>query len=391
MTWLLLLGLSCSEHDGHDDHIGHEDHDDAGEHDEHGEDRVVKLTPAAVNAARIRVEPATTSAQVETLSLPGRIALDPRREALVSAWISGQLDAIRVRPGDTVAKGQLLAQVQSPELGEAVAAFRAALAADDAADAKLARLIRLEEDGVAAQSQVLTAEAEHAATVGALEAAEERLRILGVDPTVGDPHEGDHFPSQVPIRAPIAGKVLTTDATVGQRVEPGESLFHIGDLDEVWLLVDVYEGQLGLVSAGQSVTFTVDAWPGERFVGTVERVGDWVQPQARTVEVRVVVPNPEHRLKPNMFAQAQVALEATGPERIVVPANAVTLLDGQSVVFIEEEPGHYEARGVEIRSQTATQAWLSSGVNVGESVVVDGAFALKSELEKGELGEGHAH
>lgn len=391
MSWLLMLSLSCSEVD-HDDHEGHDDHQEESEgHDEHDGERVVELTPEAVASARIRVDPAKTSVLAGTVSLPGRIALDPRKEALVSAWISGQLDAIRVRPGDVVTKGQLLAKVQSPELGEAVAAFRAAKAADDAADAKLARLVRLEGEGVTARSQVLAAEAEHAAAVGAMEAAEERLRILGVDPTLGDPHEGDHFPSQVPIRAPLAGKVLMTDATVGERVEPGATLFHIGDLDEVWLLVDVYEGNLGAVSTDQGVTFTVEAWPQETFVGTVEQIGDWVEPQARTVEVRVVVPNADHRLKPNMFAEAQLTVAANGPVGVVLPAEALVDLDGEHVVFIEEEPGHYEAREVQVASTTTDQVQIAQGVEAGEPVVIDGAFALKSELEKGELGEGHAH
>jgi cobalt-zinc-cadmium efflux system membrane fusion protein len=388
MTALLLL-LACSGRDAHDDHDDHAEHTDA--HDV-GEARHVSLTPQAVEAARIVVAPAEMGQLINTLDLPGHLALDPRREAQVSPWIAGQIDAVRVRPGDTVSRGQVLGMVQTPDLGQAVAAFRTAKAADDAADARLERLERLELDGVASRSQVLDAQAQHAEAIGALEAAEERLRILGVDPTIGDPHAGDHFPSKVPVRSPIAGKVLQTHVTVGETVSPSDTLFHIGDLDQVWLLLDVYERNLSAVATGQSVSFTVDAWPDEVFHGVVEQVGDWVHPDARTVEVRVVVDNPGHRLKPNMYAQAQVALPEDGAvSGVILPQDALTKLDGQWVVFIQEQPGQYQARNVEVAQQTTDRVRLEAGVQVGEQVVVDGAFALASELEKGALGHGHAH
>ncbi|MBW2256404.1 MAG: efflux RND transporter periplasmic adaptor subunit [Deltaproteobacteria bacterium] len=367
---------------------------EAEEHDDdHGAVHAeVTLTPEAIAAARLRVAPAPEGSLSQEITLPARVALDPRKEALISAWIGGQVDAISVRAGDEVRKGQVLATVQSPELGEAIAAYRAAKALDDAADARLERLRRLEADGVASRAQILDAEAEHAGAVGSLEAAEERLRILGVDPTEGDPHAGEHFPSHVPVRSPIAGKVLTTKASVGRRVEPGDTLFHVGDLAEIWLLIDVYERDLRSVAVGQSVRFVVEAWPGEPFEGRVEQVGDWVDPAARTVEVRVVVANPDARLKPNMFATATVAVVSpTASRGIVLPAPAVQRVDGEDVVFVEEVEGTYEARAVEVAEHTSAQVLLGSGIEAGEPVVVEGAFALRSELEKGELGEGHAH
>lgn len=388
MMWIWIGMLACSlpggksdEHDGHD------------ERDEHGSEvRVVELTPEAMASARIVVSTAEEGALSNGLSLPARITLDPRREAIVSAWIAGQVDTISVRPGESVKKGQRLAQVQSPDLGTAVAAFRTAEARDRAADARLERLKRLEADGVSSRAQVLEAEADHAEAEGQLEAAEERLRILGIPLSFGDPHKGEHFPSRVPVRSPIAGTVLTADASVGERVEPGQALFRVGALDEVWLLLDVYERDLAAVSKGQSVQFGVEAWPGETFQGEVAQVGDWIEPDARTVEVRVVVANPEHKLKPNMFATAQLAADAEVLERgIVVPVEAVQPVEGAEVVFIEEEPGHFEARSITVAERTPSRVRLAAGVEVGERVVTEGAFALRSELEKSELGEGHAH
>ncbi len=387
---LLLVGCGGRPEPVHEEH-GDEHGDEPGEAPG-GEHAEVVLTPDAVAAARIVVATAAEGSLSPELTLPARVALDPRKEAIVSAWMAGQVDAITVRTGDTVRAGQTLGTVQSPELGEAIAAYRSASARDDAADARLERLKRLEADGVSSRSQVLESEADHAEAEGALEAAEERLRILGVDPSKGDPHAGEHYVSHVPVRSPIAGKVLAAAASVGRRVEPGDTLFHVGDLAQVWLMLDVYERDLSHVTMGQTVRFTVDAWPGETFEGRVDQVGDLVEPASRTIEVRVVVDNPEARLKPNMFAAATLSVAVAGAARgVVLPADAVQAIDGADVVFVEEEVGRYEARTVRLAERSSAQALIASGLEPGDRVVIEGAFALKSELEKGELGEGHAH
>lgn len=379
MLILWLLGCTPTPEGAHDEHP-------------HAEEDGVTLSETAMRSARIAVTEAREGVLEQRLTVPARVTLAPRREALLSVWMEGQIDAIRVHPGEHVQVGQTLATVQSPDLGEAIAAFRAASARDVAADLRLERLQSLEAGGVAAHAQVLEAEAEHAVAEGALEAAEERLRILGVDPSIGDPHAGEHYVSHIPVRSPISGSVLSADVSVGERVEPGQPLFHIGDLDEVWLMLDVYERDLSHVQVGQPVRFSVEAWPGEVFEGQVQQVGDWIEPDARTVEVRVVVANADHRLKPNMFAQATLSRAAADSSPgIVLPLSAVQEVDGATVVFVQQEPRHFAPRAVQVAARSAAEVLLSGGVSAGEAVVTEGAFALKSELEKGELGEGHAH
>ena len=391
IAWLALCAWMSAGCSGRPQPPGHDEHG----HDEHTEDHApgtIALRPEALAAARIRVEAASEGTLASGITLPARVALDPRKEAMVSAWIAGQVDGIDVRTGDRVRRGQRLARVQSPDLGEAVAAFRTAKARDEAADARLERLERLEADGVTSRAQVLQAEADHAEAEGALEAAEERLRVLGMSLDVGSPHAGEHFPSRVPVKSPIDGTVLTASASVGERVEPGQTLFHVGDLDEVWLLLDLYERDLAAVRQEQQVKFSVEAWPEATFEGTVAQVSDWIEPASRTVEVRVVVANPEHKLKPNMFAQATLEVgQRTAETGVVLPAAAVVRRDGAEVAFVEQQPGRFEVRPVVVAERTSAQVLLSAGLQPGERVVVDGAFALESELDKGALGDGHAH
>ena len=127
-------------------------------------------------------------------------------------------------------------------------------------------------------------------------------------------------------------------------------------------------------------------------MGEVAQVGDWIEPDARTVEVRVVVANPDHRLKPNMFATADLSVQTrSAAQGVVLPADAVQRVDGVDAVFIEQGPGRFVLRPVSVDARSSDRVQLASGVTLGERVVTQGAFALKSELEKGELGEGHAH
>lgn len=363
--------------------------------EEHGHDEasgVVELGEAAREAARLRIEPARTGSLSRELSSPGRIALDPLREAQLSAWMGGQVDDIAVRPGDDVRRGQRLASIRSPELGEAVAAYRGAVARDEAADARLERVQRLQQAGVASEAQLHEAEADHAETVSQLEAAEERLRILGVPRDAVDPHAGEHYPSRVPLTSPIDGTLLTAEATVGTRVEPGQALFRIGDLSTVWLLIDVFERDLSALREGQTVRFTVPAWPGRTFSGTVDQVGDWVEPSSRTVEVRVVVDNADEALKPNMFASVLLdRSDGTGERGIVLPAEALSDDDGQPIVYREVSEGHYEPVVVGIGARTAREVLVTSGLSEGDRVVIEGAFAVHSQANRSELGGGHAH
>lgn len=374
----------------HDEH-GEEGHDEEG----HGEDgdehqESVRLAPEALRVAALRVEPATTRSSSGSFATSARIALDPRREAQISALTPGQLDRILVRAGDSVKDGESLATVVSPELGEAVAAYHTARARRDAASARADRLRGLEQQGVSSRAEVSGAEADLLVAAGEYEAAEERLRVLGVRPDAG---RDGHFPSRFPITSPMAGEVLAADARVGQAVEAGTALFHVGNLDEVWLVLDVYERDLAKVGQGQEVRFTVDAWPQETFTGTIDWVGAVVQPDSRTVEVRVVVTNPGHRLKPGMFARADLGLapHANGESRVVVPADAVQEVEGRSVVFVQTAPDTFAARDVRVAERHGSDVHLAEGIAPGEPVVMEGAFTLKSELAKSELGEGHAH
>lgn len=367
------------------------EHDEAeGEHDEHGDE--VKLEGTALANARLRVEAVNREVLHAEVLIPARIALDPLREAGVAAVSGGTLERVRVRPGDKVGAGANLGTVLSPDLGSAVGAHLGATARLDAAGARKERLASLAGSGFSSAAEVSQADADLTIAAADAEAAEERLRVFGVTPETIRPRAGQHFTSRFAITSPIGGEVLAVDARVGASVAPGAMLFHVADLDEVWLILEVYERDLALVELDAPVSFTTTAYGEEVFTGKVDQISAWLDPVSRTTEVRVVVANPGHRLKPNMFAKARLAVSDEGAqEGIALPAAAVQEVEGRPSVFLEETVGTYAVRAVEVEPMADGRLRVVAGLAAGDRVVVDGAFTLKSELAKGELGEGHAH
>jgi len=143
------------------------------------------------------------------------------------------------------------------------------------------------------------------------------------------------------------------------------------------------------VSAGATAEVTVQAYPTERFRGKLAYVSGVVDRESRTIKARIEVPNPDGRLKPEMFATAQVDAEARG-NGFAVPTEAIVLMDNKKVVFVKEVDG-FEPREVELGEDVGGRQIVKSGVNPGEDVVVAGAYALKARLQKSKIGEGHAH
>jgi cobalt-zinc-cadmium efflux system membrane fusion protein len=345
----------------------------------------VVLGDEALANARLRVEALDELPLDGQVTVPARITLDPRHEARVAAVTAGIIERIDVRPGDFVTSGTTLARVLSPDLGDAIGAHLSATARLETARAKRDRTEALVGDGFASRSQLLESEADLTVAAADAEAAEERLRVFGVSPETVRPEKGEHFSSRLAIRSPLDGQVLSIDAALGTSVSSGDPLFHVGNLDQVWLLVDVYEKNLAAVRAGAAVSFTVDAYGEELFTGTVDAVGDWLDPDSRTAEVRVVVPNTDHRLKPNMYAQARLSLGGSGGAGLALPPAAVQVVDGRPSVFVEEAPGRFHATPVRTEPLADGRLHVLSGLDPGVRVVVDGAFTLTSELGKSAL------
>lgn len=340
----------------------------------------VKLTDAVRTAAGVKTALVTRAALTEALTLPGEVAADPDRLARVSSPAAGRIDAVQFREGEPVKKGDALVVVRVPEIAKARAALRANEARAKAARANAARLRALLDQRLAAEQEVVNAETEAQALELDARSTAEQLGALGA---------GASGAFAVTLRSPIDGLVIARSAVVGQPATADQVLGTIADLSEVWFLARIFEKDLGKLATGAKADVHLNAYADEHFFGTVEYIGQQIDPVARTVTARVRLKNERGRLRLGLFGTCQVAVGTPGPAeaRLVVDEASVTEIGDKKVVFVEERPAEYEVHPVTLGREALGKIEVLAGLREGEAVVTDGVFTLKSIVLKGSFGE----
>ena len=365
------------EHDG-EDHDG-KDHDGEG-HD----DDIVRLSATAVERAGIRVEPATRAVIGTTIDVPAEVQLNPDRVAHVTPLTSGQLREVRVTLGDQVTRGQPLAVLRSVELGRARAEYRRARAMLEVAESNFERQKRLRDEGIASQRAYLEALFRRSEARAERDAALARLQVFGVRGGTGP---------DMPLEAPIDGTIIERHATRGENVGPDDTVFVVADTRVVWVLGRVYERHVPQVAVGMDATLALRAFPGRTWSGKVTYVASTLDEKTRTLPVRVEIDNRDGTLRPGLFGTLHLHRAEEGEEpTAAVPEPAVQTIRDETVVFVPgDEPGTFRAVPVTTGRRAGGRVAILEGLAPGTPVVVAGAFVLKSQLVRDELGEGHAH
>jgi cobalt-zinc-cadmium efflux system membrane fusion protein len=304
--------------------------------------------------------------------LNGRIAYNESLTARVSSPIAGRIVSLRLQPGDPVKAGETLLALDSPELAQAVADLNKAKADETRKRLAFERARKLLDGEVLPRKDFESAEADLEQARAETQRAQLRLRNLV-------PSGGAR--ENYVLRSPISGVVSERKANPGMEVRPDlpDPLYVITDPTRLWVMIDLPERNLSKVEPGRPVSVEVDAWPGERFAGSIEKVGETVDPATRRIQVRCSVPNPARRLKPEMYAR--VTLLADAKQRGLRVPNGALFTEGlYSYLFVEKSHGVFEKRRVSLRLQDRDYSYVGSGLNPGERAVTSGALLLNSEL-----------
>jgi len=389
---LLLLSLAACkrgepEHDEHPD--AHAEEKEAEGHGHAGEDEGrVHVDPSMLRDLRITVAPVQVRPGGEGVTALGELSVNEAAYAEVGSPLPARIVALHVAPGERVKAGAALAQLQAPELGRARSELQSTAARAQAARAAATRKRTLATERVVAEREAQEAEAAAAGAEAELAAARATLAALGADAAGGA--KGS---SVFTLRSPVDGVVIDRRGRMGQRAEPSQTLFEVGDLSELWLTVHAFERDAVRVHAGAEARVSLAALPGQAFNAKVTRVGARVDAQSRTVPVRLELPNPDGLLKPGMSATAFIPLGEKDETLMAVPLMALQQLEGGWSVFLPtDEPGAFERRAVGRGRTLGNEVEVLSGLKEGEKVVVEGAFLLKAEAEKAAGGgESHAH
>jgi cobalt-zinc-cadmium efflux system membrane fusion protein len=322
--------------------------------------------------AQIEMMAVERSNLAPVVSVTGTVTFDPEKVAAVGSRIAGRVRQIFKLEGDPVKAGDVLAEIESAELGQAQAALIAARAHAAAATTNEKREKELAEARISSSREAELAAANAVSARADLVAAEQRVRALG--------GVADGVPGILRLATPLAGKVIERNVSRGQSVEATHTAFRVADLSSVWVQLAVFERQLTAIHQGDPV----DIYPqgdGERKVrGNVSYVGDVIDLETRTAPVRVEVDHPEVPLRPGQSVLAKIHTSAPVTTSIVVPRGAVTSVDGKPTIFVAHDALSVEPRAVQLGGQDGDRVEILTGLTEGDKVVTAGVFALKSEI-----------
>ena len=314
-----------------------------------------------------------------SIQAPGTVRADQDATAIVGPIVEGRIREVLVGMGDRVARGQVLAWLDSVAAGEAKAAHFRSRAALDVAEARLQRMQLLSTNKIVATKDLKDAEAELATARADADAADDALQLMGfTDADVARSADDKEPAARVPLLSPIDGAVVERSAVVGAWAAPPDALFTIMDLQRVWVDAEVYERDLGALRPGQPVTVSVVAYPDKSFTGQVGIIGSTVDESRRTIVVRTVVANPDGLLKPGMFATVGIVTR-DARDTLLLPEGAVLQGPGASQVVVEED-GRYRLRDVQVGAASAGRLEIVGGLQAGERVVTGGQNQIAAEL-----------
>lgn len=367
-----------------------------------GKPAEAKTAPEAAQAPGASTTPTSVSLQAEAaarnpvgteavrktklasdVEIVGSVTFHPNHHAVVGPLMPGRVARLRVNPGDTVKAGQVLADIESAEVGAAEAEYIAAAARAEAAEVNAKRERELAQQRISSARDREVAEAEATATRAYRRASEERLRAMGLGAAeIEALGRGRASGGRLPLRAPIAGTVVTRSVTLGQAVERATDAFEIIELSRLWVNLDLYEKDLQRVEPGQRVQVRTESFP-EVLDAHVDYIHPVIDPMTRTAAVRLEVDNSARKLRPGQFVTARILGDPTlaSAETLAVPRRAVLTLEGKPVVFVRTDGG-FERRLVELGPSGGELVAVRQGLSEGEQVATDGAFLLKSEFQR---------
>jgi Cu(I)/Ag(I) efflux system membrane fusion protein len=314
-----------------------------------GDNRVVEISRAKVQKLGVMSEAAVPRKLTRPVMATGVVAIDESRQVIVTSRFEGWIETLTAaRTGERVKRGDLLLEIFSPSLR-------------------------------VAETQYLTT---LKASPELAEIAKDQLRNKGMTDAQIAALAGQSTstpPRTMAIVAPAAGQIVEKQAVLGMRVEAGAPLYRLVDLDRVWVIADIHEQELGDIRPGLPAEIVVDAYPAERFAGTVDLVYPMIAMDTRTAQIRIELDNQRGLLQPGMFANVSIAADMSPGDILAIPESAV-LDDGrEQTVLVDLGEGRFEPRAVKLSNRADGYVGVIDGLSAGEKVVVSASFLIDAE------------
>lgn len=324
----------------------------------------VALSPTQQVMANLATSVAEEQPFSREIGCTGIVSYNQERQGKVSAWLGGRLDRLLVKSvGSQVRKGTPVAEIYSVDLYNAQVQYLLAY-----------KTIKVLNSSVSVTFPINT----HMS----LGDAYERLRQLGFrDEQFARLQKSASPTVRVPIYSPFSGVVTEKLVQEGQYISVGDALFSIADLSRIWVELELFESDLQLAKVGQDVTIVSPSYPGETFHGKVKLIYPFLDAKTRTVKLRVELPNPGLKLKPEMFVKATINVPLG--ISVVVPVAAVVDTGKRQVVWVETKPGLFQQREVVIGVRSEMGVQILAGLKKGEKIATTGSYLIDSEAQLG--------
>lgn len=341
-------------------------------------------SPGAV-AETVKITSPESRIRRQAIETTGRVQFNEERLVRVNTPATGRVSEILAHPGNIVEVGHRLLLLDSPDLGTAKSDYAKALSDLERSEKAIALARDLLQVRAIAQKELREAENDYRKTMAERDRAASRLRTLGVsEAQFGEIAARRDTSTTVVVTAPRSGVIVERNVIPGQVVAYGQSdtppnLFLIADLGTMWVLADAYEPDVPKVRIGQTATVTLTCCPGERYEGRVTYISDSVDPQTRTVKVRVVVPNRGRALKAEMLVN--VAITTGSANVLTLPQSAIHREDSGTFVLIARGKDEYERRQVTLGADFDDVVEVLGGVTPHDRVVGTGSILLKKTAQ----------
>ncbi len=382
---LILTSIVLLQHPAWaEDHHAHEQestpHEEHGGHEEHEEGQPIILSPTQVKHAGIQTQIIKPQQSRQSIVAPGTVSANNYKLADVTTLVDAVVEKRYVRLGDKVKAGQRLVALSSSALAQAQADYLRAEGLYQTAKLDVERLEGLVKDKIVSQARFQQAQSNLQSAKAELAAARAALSAYGMrNKDIQKLPEAKNY-GQLILRAPASGTVIADDFRLGQHIAAGSRLLQIVDESTVWVEVKLAQHQAAGIHIGDKAMVMLKSSPGA-YAAKVINIDHRLDSVTRTVGVRLQAQNPEDRLHPGMFVTTEIET-GHGKASLLIPEEAVQRQGSELIVFIEEEPGHFERREVEVGKASFGLVPVLRGIKSGESVVVKGAFTLASELAK---------
>jgi len=307
------------------------------------------------------------------LALSGVVSFNENNVVKIFPRSSGQVTAVRVSLGDKVHRGQVLATINSAEVAASYNDLGSANADLAIAQRQMDNAESLYKNGISSEREYTEAKQNYEKALAARNKVQATININGG----GRASAGGEYTITAPIDGYIVEKKLTAGAFI--RTDMGDNLFTISDMKDVWVNANVFEADISKVAEGNGVEVRSLSYPDKTFKGTIDKISQVLDPQSKTMKVRVVLDNKDMLLKPDMFVRVRV-YNTGGAQSLCVPASALVAQDGRTYVVAYNSPDSIEIAEVTVLKTVGEKTYIKTGLQPGQRVITDHQLFIFNQL-----------